>query len=339
MSCGREPPISTSIRLVRSRITRSALMPVTLQRNTRDRRATCDWRPIRTLPLLRSRIPRTLTAVWDGRDAAGTIVPDEAYTIAVFDRTTKAVIYDPASFSGGEFGDIEHVQLDRTRGNLSYSLSAASRVLFRVGMKSSDHLRTVVNLEPRAKGRVVEYWNGKDSSGLIDLLKVPASYMVISYYSLPVNSVISFGNRSLTYATYKPVPIGMAIGNPKTEQSARKISPLFFRPRSTTRDFSMGLLIDDETASSLKALPVAKKGSLLRVVADEATQKVLEGRQFEIMFYFDHQFFAESERGYLPFNMPLDPGTLSAGEHLLTINVTTYDGLSGLITRKIRIEK
>ena len=82
-----------------------------------------------------------------------------------------------------------------------------------------------------------------------------------------------------------------------------------------------------------------RNGSILRVSADPATLKLLEGRQFEVMFFFDHRFFAESERGYLPLNMPLDPGILSAGEHVLTVNVSTYDGLSGVVSRKVRVIK
>ena len=297
-----------------------------------------DWRPIRSLTLSRKG-SAAYSVTWDGKDSAGMIVPDEAYTIAIMDRVRNRVLYDPATISGGEFGDVERIEVDRTRGTLSYSLSAPSRVLFRAGFKSADHLKTVVNLEPRPSGRIVEYWNGKDESGLVNLLGAPNCYLVISYYELPQNSVIAYGNRTLEYASYRPKPLSLTVPLPAITPSARRVSPLFLQRRSRARDFRLELLVDAESPPAPKAVVNARQGSLLRVSTNEATRKLLDGRQFEIMFYFDHQFFAESERGYLPFNMPLDTGTLTPGEHLLTVNITTYDGLSGLVSRKVRVEK
>jgi len=46
---------------------------------------------------------------------------------------------------------------------------------------------------------VTEYWDGKDRDGLIDLGGHPGFKMIISYFDLPENSVIAYGNQGVTY--------------------------------------------------------------------------------------------------------------------------------------------
>src|SRR5262249_23231803 len=71
------------------------------------------------------------TETWDGKDLDGRVVPNESYsfTIDAQDRTGTHVVYDPTTFSGGEFGDINKGQISRQSGTVNYGLSQPSRVL------------------------------------------------------------------------------------------------------------------------------------------------------------------------------------------------------------------
>jgi hypothetical protein len=47
---------------------------------------------------------------------------------------------------------------------------------------------------------------------------------------------------------------------------------------------------------------------------------------FEVGFFIDHEFVSEEEHGYVPFTWPLDPAGLTPGLHLLTVNVSGFNG-------------
>jgi hypothetical protein len=53
----------------------------------------------------------------------------------------------------------------------------------------------------------------------------------------------------------------------------------------------------------------------------------------------DQVFFAEAERGYLPYNFRWETETLPEGEHLLTVNISSFKGQVGVASRKVRVVK
>jgi hypothetical protein len=73
-------------------------------------------------------------------------------------------------------------------------------------------------------------------------------------------------------------------------------------------------------------------------VAPEDRERLMR-EQFEIIFYVDDVFFAEAERGYLPFNWRWELAQLPEGEHVLTVNVASFQGQVGVASRKVRIER
>jgi hypothetical protein len=163
-----------------------------------------DRRLVRTLVNAAPRRAGTRSETWDGRDVDGKVVPNEAYffTIEATDSSNSIIVYDPVTFSGGEFADVTQGQLDRDVGTLSYKLSQPSRVLLRAGMATGLLLKTIVDWAPRPAGTVTEYWNGKDDEALFDIPSMKGTTMVLTYMTLPENSVITFGNAALTYRSY-----------------------------------------------------------------------------------------------------------------------------------------
>lgn len=266
---------------------------------------------------------------WNGRDMDGRVVPDEAYffVIEARDAAGNVAIYDPITFSGGEFGDVSLATADRQGGTISYQLSQPSRVLLRVGTAGSVLLRTIVDWQPRATGAVTEYWNGKDEDGLIDVAGRKHA-MVLTYFTLPENSVITYGNDKYTYHEYRASLKTSRPEKPKRPMANhRQISPHFLQSRLTDRTFKV----------KIHAPAEGKDRVLVRLDVDPKDREVIGDQQLEIMLFVDTVFYAEEERGYLPFTVPVELKQLPPGNHVITANVITYGDQIGVGSRRIRV--
>ncbi|HEX6100101.1 MAG TPA: FlgD immunoglobulin-like domain containing protein [Thermoanaerobaculia bacterium] len=266
---------------------------------------------------------------WNGKDLDGRVVPDEAYffVIEAKDAAGSTAIYDPITFSGGEIGDVGQANVDRESGTISYALSQPSRVLLRAGIAGSVLLRTIVDWEPRAAGAVTEYWNGKDQDGLIDVAGRKHA-MVLTYFTLPENSVITYGNTKISYREYRASLKAERPAKPKRPMANRRqLSPHFLQSRLTDRSFRVNIQMPAE----------AQDRVLVRLDVDPKDREVLGDQQLEIMLFVDTVFHAEEERGYLPFTVPIELKQLPPGEHVITANVITYGDQIGVGSRKIRV--
>lgn len=295
------------------------------------------------------------TIHWDGRDLEGRVVPDEAYYVTF--ETSDGVVYDPTAFSGGVVGDVTDARVDFRTGTLSYRLPAASRVLVRLGIRSGPLLRTLVDWKPRVAGSITEHWDGLDENGLVELRNAPGFSILVTYVSLPVTSVIAYGNTGETYRAYK---LGRAAGRP--QKAAREPDPARFErlrpeglvPPAWARaprvrlefptldkaglDNGLDNASADGTDMATPAPTVPGGDVAVHVDVDPQDRERLLADQFEIILFVDNVFFAEAERGYLPFNWRWELDSLSPGEHVLTVNVSSFKGQVGVASRKIRIE-
>lgn len=275
--------------------------------------------------------------VWDGRDTEGRAVPDEAYFLAL--ETASGRVYDPTILSGGIVGDITDGRFDRQSGTLTYRVPAASRVLVRLGIRSGPMLGTLVDWKPRVVGSITEYWDGKDQDGIIDLRAHPGFSTLITYVTLPDATVITYGNAEETYREYK---LGRALGRPqKPERELApelrdRLRPTGLVPPAWARSPKVSVTfpkLDDE----LSDIPVVHNDVAVRVDVDASDWDLLQKEQFEIIFFVDNVFFAEAERGYLPMNWRWELEQLSPGEHILTVNISSFKGQVGVKSRKVRV--
>lgn len=313
---------------------------------SRDARVTVkaydpDRQLVRTLAADAERKAGQNKETWDGKDSDGAVVPDEAYFFCVEadDGSGQKVVYDPVTFSGGESADITQGGVSRETGTLSYKLSQPSRVLMRAGVPGSALLKTVVDWRPRVAGEITEYWNGKDEDNLIDVLGLPNYLLILTYMTLPETSVITVGNAKYDYRAYKA---GLKSARPIKEERAmtnnRKVSPHFFKSRVTDRAFKIALSFP-ELGEAAGGIPSAKDKLLLRIAAPDEERDVTLDQQFEIILFVDNVFYAEEERGHLPFNFPVELTSLPAGEHVITVNVITFGDQIGIGSRRINVVK
>ncbi|HDH86780.1 MAG TPA: hypothetical protein ENF36_01885 [Desulfobacteraceae bacterium] len=279
--------------------------------------------------------------IWDGKDMDGNVVPDEAYffTIIAKDEKGHKEIYDPTTFSGGEEHDITQAQINPQSGTINYRLPEMGRVNIRLGISGGPLLMTLVDWEPRLAGEVTEYWNGKDKDNLINLREHPRFKMIITYFTLPQNSVIAYGNKNFDYLTYKET---LAQGRPLKEKRGRidpdvKLSSHYRLPRILDRSPKLIMSFPKTNTFDKQGIPLLTGKTLVHVELDEKDKRFFQDMQFEICFFLDGDFYAEEEAGYSPYNWVWDTSQVKEGEHILTVNLSSFKGQIGVLSRKVKV--
>lgn len=294
---------------------------------------------IRTLVDGEPREAGSHSETWDGKDWQGRVVPDEAYFFTV--ETASGEVYDPTTYSGGVVGDLTDARFDRESGTVNYRLPAASRVLIRLGVQSGPMLKTLVDWKPRVVGEVTEYWDGRDEDDLVGLWERPDFSALITYVTLPEATTIAFGNKE---ESYRDLKLGRGQGRPAkperppSSKRAERLRPEGLVPPAWARAPEIAVSfpkVDSGEPSS--SLPEVAGPVAVRVDVDDSDRQLLAQEQFEILFFVDHVFFAEAERGYLPYNWRWEVANLPPGEHLLTVNVSSFNGQVGVSSRKVRV--
>lgn len=300
-----------------------------------------DRRVIRRLPSVRQGT-RIMLTIWDGRDSAGRVVPNEAYSFVVDFKAPSGESgqVDANSYSGGEFGDVVNGSVSRRGGTINYKLSNPSRVLMRVGVPGGALLKTIVDWQPRPAGAQTEYWNGLDQDNLVDVVGLKTRSIVTSYMTLPANTIITFGNDSVNYreyserfgSRYTQLPMPVFSNN-------RRVSPHFTKDRLRDRGFRLRITFPELDKPGATAIPTVRDRLLVNIEVDPTDREVVANQQLEVILFTDLQFHSEEERGYLPFRYPLEVADLSAGEHVLTVNVVTFGDQVGIGSRKFKVVK
>lgn len=183
----------------------SASVPGTAQIEVLDR----DRFVVRRLSAAAITSSETITR-WNGRDDAGEVLPDEAYTVRVRVATPRGeVVYDPGEEFHPRTTGISSAAYSRADGVLSYRLDRPSRIHAQAGQAQiaggraeGPVLRTLVDREPRAGGAVIEAWNGFDQSGQVYVPDLPNFVVAVLAEPLPEGTLITVGNRSDRFEEY-----------------------------------------------------------------------------------------------------------------------------------------
>lgn len=166
---------------------------------------------VRTLAADAKVRPGKARYVWDGRDDAGQVVADEAYSFRVELVTPSGTErYFPAD-AEPEMLEASPGYYDRQGGTFVYELKKPARVHAQAGTALKDEktgemvgpvLKTLVNREPRSAGRVADSWDGRDAGGTIYVPDLPHFVTSVMATALPENAVIATGNRNRNFLDY-----------------------------------------------------------------------------------------------------------------------------------------
>ncbi len=301
---------------------------------------TSDWDTIKTIeagPLA----PGTHSVVWDGTDDDGETVPDEAY-IPLFRLETPEgnFSYDPRK-TGGEVLN----NLDRKAdmgGNITYTLPKPARTLVRVGTDNGPMLRILSDWKPRSGGKIRHRWNFKDRTGKVDFTGLHYT-AAISAYALADYSIITTNNKKEDYLSYFKRK-KLSCNLPKTiqakmlERNGKRISPHYYRCRIEERTPALNLKITGAPEKNGVYILGNDKPATVILEMNNDDLALIEKKQYEVSFYVDGTFVSEAEQGYIPIRWIYKPNGLEKGDHVLTVNVTTFDGSVAAESRRFIIK-
>jgi transcriptional regulator with XRE-family HTH domain len=167
---------------------------------------------IRTFPLTNG-VAGDNRVVWDGRNEAGQVVPDEAYSFRVV-ADGGADEYFPSA-RAADMVAIDPLSYSRATATLSYRLRVPSRVHVQAGTVRTGAdgpvLKTVVDRQPRDAGMIAEHWSGFDESGSLYVPDLAGFAIAIAATPLPENSVITYGNAKQPFLEYAARRVGHSL--------------------------------------------------------------------------------------------------------------------------------
>ena len=298
---------------------------------------TSDGDPVRSLSSPGVWKPGTHHLVWDGKDDAGQVVPDEAYLPVI--RATlpdgSVEIVDPRKHSGGEVVEDLNVRITASK-DIAYTLPGPSRVMIRAGVKNGPMLRSLAEWAPRGAGQNIHRWDGHDQNGLVDLRREKDLTVLVTAFRLPEHAILVFGNRALDYRAYRkekgwPDRV-VRREDMRLVREGKRISRHYYFPRSRDAIPVITLTLPKELARSKAGLPVVNNGQavLIRVDIPPADRWLMNESLYEVGFFLDQAFLAEEEQGYVPIGFLWRPKGLSPGTHLLSVNISGFSGKVGV---------
>jgi hypothetical protein len=285
--------------------------------------------------------PRTV--VWDGRDEAGVVVPDEAYSFKI-DFTTKddTEAYFPANRPVDELR-VETKYYDRRTAVLSYQLPKPARVHLQAGTAIVDPrtkttsgpvLKTLVNREPRPAGAVIENWNGMDESGTAYVPDMPHFVIGIAASSLPENSVITYGNRTTTFPAWAAKRAGTSVITPTSTDHRRH------HGLTTLDDVAPRLVakVENATWSSRTHTWIARARALkVRLGLNGPSAASFAKHPSKLVVYLDQKLIAEVTTPKDGMQLEIPIKTTAPGTHLAALNWASAYGPVAVETIPIQI--
>ncbi|MEW5250940.1 FlgD immunoglobulin-like domain containing protein [Microbulbifer sp. 2201CG32-9] len=305
---------------------------------------TPDGDLVRSLPGGRQAEAGVYPVTWDGRDQAGTPVPDEAYIPVVrlvTGRDGEAASYDPRAISGG--GEVILPVTTNARQQLIFQLDKPSRILARAGVKSGPMMKSILNWQVRGRGRNMALWNGSDQDGLVNLYDNDNLALLVTGFELPLHSIIAVGNENLEYLAWRAArqwPVGIPdLSEAQFERDGRRISRHYYLPRSVEIDPRITLEIIDQLPVGEDGIPIVSGPIALRVDMHKEDRWAMQQSLYEVAFFVDYEFLSEEEQGYMPLTWRWNPVGLKPGIHMVTVNVSGFNGQVGVKSLQIAISK
>lgn len=277
---------------------------------------------------------------WDGKDDAGEVIPDEAYTVrARLVSGGSELVYDPGKDFQPQPVSIDSTSYSRSDGVLSYRLERPSRVHIQTGQArlvangpaQGPVLRTVVDRAPRAGGPVIEAWNGMDDSGKVYIPDLPHFVVAALAVPLPESSLITVGNRRTSFTDY----------------ARRHRAAAFTRPRrlaATAHAHHQGLNAFEDRSPRLTLLrqkgvdsPAWKTGTgealAFTVQLDDDTAPFFLSQPNSIEIFLDLDRVSRVTCRANPCQVRLPASQIPRGRHRLGINWASELGPVGVAVR------
>lgn len=285
-----------------------------------------------------------VTVEWDGKDDAGELVPDEAYSLRIDLATSKGTSsYDPSKDFVPAIEKPTGLVFSPRLGVLNYRISKASRVNIQAGESLSTEassndgiiLKTVVDHAPRPAGAVVENWDGRDESGTISVPQVPRFVFSILASTLPEGSIIAIGNRRINFREYalrhrSPTSLGVRLLKP---------GPVHRVGLNALEDYSphLNLVTNPSPGPGSRGVVLARGPLRLRATFTDDARHFL-AQAAELSIYLDEKLLRKDSKPTAPVEITIGPEDLSPGEHRLAVNWCSELGPTAVASMKITVQ-
>ena len=271
------------------------------------------------------------TVHWDARDAAGRPVAAGVYAVRLETRNAAGTQHwGGRSLAAGEEVLAQRLTYDREIRQMRFHLPTASYLRVRMGLRDFPHLRTPVDWEARSVGWHTVAWDGWDDSRVLALAEDPRLRSELQAYALPRHAVIVRGGPAAATPSHPAVGRAPVYRSGTGCLQAGNLPRLCRAPRFT-------LELPEAFGETPEGLPRLRGEVPVRIRLAEGDVTPLLQSRFEVMVFVDTEFWFEEEEGTHPLSFPLDTQSLFPGEHILTVNVMSYD--DRWATRSLRFHK
>jgi hypothetical protein len=196
----------------------------------------------------------------------------------------------------------------------------------------------ISNWVPKNRGKIRQRWNMRDADNLVDISTFPFG-ITVSAFTLPDHAIITTNNKKTDYYTYFKQNNLSCNTLPKTEQKLKRdgqpISKHYYMCRIMDRDQRLYLSMpkNNEKEQNLSVLTNGKP-TLVKVSMHPEDEAILEKAKYEVSFFVDFEFVSEEELGFMPISWNFVPNGIDGGEHILTVNVSSFTGQVGVKSYK-----
>ncbi len=273
---------------------------------------------------------------WHGGKNPGEPVLPGVYTYVLHarERKGKQETFDPWAETWGLPIHVRSIDYDKKKEILSYTMPRAGRTRIRIGLKDGPLLKTLIDWEPQEGGVQEIYWDGIDKDGLVQLKENPDTFIMIHAYSLADNSIIVKDKRQ------KPVHNKEG---PLIRRSIPTITPsgerrYFHAVHNPWVCREPEAIIRLPEASKKENHWVVPSGQVPIVIdAPPESRRMLTESRFEVVIFVDAVFIMEDEEGYFPYTYMWDTSSLNPGDHLLTVNLVSYEDHIAVKTLQVTV--
>ncbi|MBN1795295.1 MAG: hypothetical protein JW804_01350 [Sedimentisphaerales bacterium] len=260
---------------------------------------------------------------WDGADSEGKQAPGRLflYVIEAVSKDNQKIIYNPAEETGGLEMKALEFSLDKKTGRIEYVLPSAAMVRIRVGLNDGFFAGNVLDWQNQTAGRHIIEWDGKDSSGLINLLRNPNLNLRLSCCSLPANSIIAEGTKRDISTEVRLSKEQRLIREKLWGTKGKYIHYRCDRRYCHQPQFSISFPNGKKVENGILISGVTP----IRIELSERDKEHLINTKFEVMLFVDGIYLYEMEEGSSPFTYNWDTRLFSRGPVILSVNIIGYD--------------
>ncbi len=279
----------------------------------------------------------TQTVAWNGRDdLKKSFPPGVYYYTIVLKNDNGSMTYNPYPQTEGHLLSILEGGYDEKNDRIYFTLPQAAMARVRINIKKGGPIMaTPIDWTPFPAGQYRFPWNGKDAANLIDLKNHPERNIMVYAYSLADNSIIVDGKTEVPDQPFVPLDENAMA---RQEFSLNLPPDRYIHARKDPRLNRVARIeVTLPEAKMQDDVPVLSGKSPVRVAIDPRDQWIAEMSRYELMFYVDTVVVFEDESGFAPFTYNLNTQDLTEGEHVLTVNLLTYDDHYATVSRKIII--